>query len=110
MRPACTHAHPPHTPLHLLQVPIDIAEWSATLALLLAVGLYVLDVTYWPSRRARRAAAGVLGFFLLLAALFAADKKPSLPIGLCPSWLETSKTCTRAAVAPLRPACNRPTS
>jgi len=65
-----------------LMVPIDIAEWSATLALLLAVGLYVLDVTYWPSRRARRAAAGVLGFFLLLAALFAADKKPSLPIGL----------------------------
>ena len=65
-----------------LMVPIALAESSAALALLLAISAYVLDITYWPSKIYRRAAASTIIFFLVLAALCAAEKEPGLPIGL----------------------------
>lgn len=64
------------------QVPLGLAKSSAALALLLTVSAYVLDISYWPSKVYRRAAALTVGVFLVLAALCAAEKEPGLPIGL----------------------------
>ena len=63
-------------------MPIALAESSAALALLLTTSAYVLDISYWPSAFYRRAAATTVGFFLVIAALRAAEKEPGLPIGL----------------------------
>ena len=91
--------------VHPWQVPITLAESSAALALLLAVGLYVLDISYWPSCAARRAAAGAVGFFLLLAALCASEKAPGLPIGLHTSLLKVPPRLASPRLASPRLGC-----
>ena len=96
-----------HPCVHSWQVPIALAESSAALALLLAVGLYVLDISYWPSCAARRAAAGAVGFFLLLAALCASEKAPGLPIGLHSSLLKAPPRLASPGLASPRLASPR---